>query len=125
MLYGGPEWLQGHDPNNYLEMWLGKKDGSVKSVASQYNLPMNKIHIGFIDYANESNGGYPGSSSDGSNAATLYQKMLQDLGYSPSDLGNTFWWPNEGFSEHAADAYQGVIETLVDELKDFNKGMEP
>lgn len=116
MLYGGPEYLTGSP--NYLQMWIGNK-GENNGVASQYGIPLNEIHVGFMNYNNGGPGGYPGSGTDGANAADDYLSALSALGYSPSDLGSTFWWPWE-----SGKGYMGDIAALEQELGYFNTALQ-
>lgn len=111
MMYGGPQVLT---PDQFLHQWIGKKDGSEFSVAEQFGIPLNEIHVGFMNTA-----GYPGSKSEGANAADDYVSVLKDLGYKPTDLGETFWWPFNNPQESYADQ----IKKAAEEIQDYNDEM--
>ncbi len=121
MMYGGPEYLTSTNPN-YMLMWLGK-DGA-GGIAQQYHIPLSEIHIGFMDYGPNNPNGYPGTGTDGENAANAYLQVLKTLGYTPSQLGSTFWWANEGIST-GATGYLGVINALDEEIEAFDETLNP
>lgn len=121
MMYGGPEYLTGNP--NYLEMWLGTK-GQNNGIINQFGIPIQDIHVGFMDYKEGDPSGYPGTGTQGQNAANAYLAALAALGYTPSELGTTFWWPNEGVIDPSGQGYIGVIEALEEILDEYN-GVNP
>lgn len=88
------------------------------NLAKHYNIPLNRLHIGFTDFdgvpKNPGSSFYPGSSqADGCNAADTYVSILKSLGYTPSDFGNPYWWPNESTKTN-------ILPTAINEVNDFN-----
>lgn len=87
------------------------------NLAKQFNIPLDCLHIGFTDFDGvpdqPGSSFYPGSSwADGCNAADTYVSILKSLGYTPSDFGNPYWWPNENTTT-------GIIPTALNEINDF------
>ncbi|MFZ4773039.1 MAG: glycosyl hydrolase family 18 protein [Chlamydiia bacterium] len=112
--------------NTYLRQWLTE--------LKNQNVPIDfkQIHIGFMDFPDPPPtyiNAYPGSGTQGENAANTYIQVVQDLANNgfpelkTSSFGAPFWWPNLNNNQEQGKGYLGVIDTLAKQVDDFNKVM--